>query len=261
MKNLIGNNTLHHAALRRWRQAAVLAGIGCALCAANPASATSELNRASTVACSSDNGQRQYCKADTQRGVRLIRPVQGSGCQAANWGYDARGVWVDRGCQAEFDLLGGATVTENDPTKTIAAGTAISVRTIELIDVLKSDGQVFSGAVDQNVLDESGEIAIPRGSYAKLIVKTVSDRYLALDLESVEVDGLRYIVTTNGDRAEGEPRAGIGPSPRSGDFVDGRALVGSITQLFTRVKTVRIPAESFLTFRLAQPLAIGEANK
>ncbi len=188
MKNLIGNNTLDHAALRRWRPAAVLAGIACALCAANPASAA-------------------------------------------------------------------------NPTKTIAAGTAISVRTIELIDVLKSDGHVFSGAVDQNVLDESGDIAIPRGSYAKLIVKTVSDRYLALDLELVEVDGSRYVVTTDGDHAASERRAGIGPSPRSGDLVDGRALAGSIAQLFTRGKTVKIPAESFLMFRLARPLAIVEANR
>jgi len=247
MKNLIGSNTLDHAALRKWGPAAVVAGIAWALCAANSARATDEPNRASTIACSSDNGQRQYCKADTSRGVRLIRQVQGDGCRAANWGYDARGVWVDRGCQAEFDLSGGAAFTESDPAKTIAAGTAISVRTGELIDVLKSDGNLFSGAVDQDVLDESGDIAIPKGSYAKLIVKTVSDRYLALDLESVEVDGLRYVVATNGDRAEGEPRTGIGPNPRSGDLVDGRALVGSITQLFSRGKTVKSSAVVYAT--------------
>jgi DUF3011 family protein len=257
MKNLIGSKKWGLAALRTWGPAAVGAGIACALCAANPASAKSELNRASTITCSSDNGQRQYCEADTRRGVRLIRQVRGSGCQPATWGYDVRGVWVDRGCQAVFDLSGGTTVTKSDPTKMIAAGTAISVRTSELIDVLKSDGHVFSGAVDQNVLDETGDIAIPKGSYAKFIVKTISDRYLALDLELVEVDGLRYVVTTNGDRAESARRAGIGPSPRSGDFVDGRALIGSITQLFTGGRAVKIPAESFLTFRLAQPLAIG----
>src|SRR5690348_16639832 len=136
MKHLIGNNPLDRATLRTWRPAAVVVGIACALCAANPASANNELNRASTIACSSDNGQRQYCKADTSRGVRLIRQVQGDGCRAATWGYDARGVWVDRGCQAEFDLSGGTTVTGSGPTKTIAAGTAISVRTSEPIDVL-----------------------------------------------------------------------------------------------------------------------------
>src|SRR5690349_16432517 len=137
MKNRIGRNKLDHAALRTWGPAVVVAGIAWALCAANPASAADELNRPSTIACSSDNGQRRYCKADTSRGVRLIRQVQGDGCRTVTWGYDTRGVWVDRGCQAEFDLSGGTTA-ETVPTKTIAAGTAISVRISEPIDVLKS---------------------------------------------------------------------------------------------------------------------------
>jgi hypothetical protein len=48
--------------------------------------------------------------------------------------------------------------------KTITAGTAISVRTSEPIDVQKSDGQELSGTVCQDVLAENGDIAIPRGS-------------------------------------------------------------------------------------------------
>src|SRR5579871_778728 len=82
-----------------------------------------------TIVCSSDNGQRRYCKADTSRGVRLIRQVRGFGCRPATWGYDARGVWVDRGCQGEFDLAGG-TGNERDRTipQTIGVGTNIAVR-------------------------------------------------------------------------------------------------------------------------------------
>lgn len=262
MKNLIGSNKLDHAALRTWGPAAVVAGIACALCAANPASAKNELNGVSTIACLSDNGQRQYCRADTRRGVRLIRQVRGSGCQPANWGYDARGVWVDRGCQAEFDLSGGADHGrdgESSTVKTIAAGTSILVRNSETIDVMKSDGRVFSGVVDQDVFDENGDVTIPRGSYAKLIVKNASDQYLALDLELVEVNGLRYMVTTNGDRTEDERL--IGPIPRAGDLVDGGGLIDSITQLFTRGKTVKIPAESFLTFRLERPLKMGKVDR
>jgi hypothetical protein len=38
-------------------------------------------------------------------------------------------------------------------------------------------------------------------------------------------------------------------------------LIDSITRLFTRGKTVKIPAESFLTFRLEQPLKMEKANK
>ena len=259
----IGNSKLVHPVLGTWRPVAVAAGIVWALCSAPAGGAQNGLIGPDTIACSSDNGQRQYCKADTRRGVRLILQTRGIGCRPATWGYDTRGIWVDRGCQAEFDISGRAdrgVDGESSAVKTIAAGTNISVRNSETIDVIKSDGRVFAGVVDQDVFDENGNVSIPKGSYAKLIVKKASNQYLAVDLELVEVNGLRYMVTTNGDRTEGEQRGGIGPNPRAGDLVDGGALIGSVTQLFTRGKAVKIPAESFLTFRLEQPLKIGEGR-
>jgi hypothetical protein len=55
------------------------------------------------ITCSSDNGGRQYCQADTRRGVRLVKQRSGSPCvQGSSWGYDGRGIWVDRGCRADF---------------------------------------------------------------------------------------------------------------------------------------------------------------
>lgn len=57
------------------------------------------------VACSSDDGGRHFCEADTRRGVRLARQISGSACtQDLSWGYDDRGIWVDHGCRAEFAL-------------------------------------------------------------------------------------------------------------------------------------------------------------
>lgn len=56
-----------------------------------------------TITCSSNDGKRNYCNADTRGGVRLSRQISGSACiQGQTWGYDNRGVWVDRGCRAEF---------------------------------------------------------------------------------------------------------------------------------------------------------------
>ncbi len=56
-----------------------------------------------TTTCSSNDGRRHYCGIDTSRGVRLNRQISGSACiQGQTWGYDRRGVWVDRGCRAEF---------------------------------------------------------------------------------------------------------------------------------------------------------------
>jgi Protein of unknown function (DUF3011) len=62
--------------------------------------------RGQTITCSSNNGKRIYCSADTSRGVRLTNQRSGSPCvQGQTWGYDRRGIWVDRGCRADF-LIG-----------------------------------------------------------------------------------------------------------------------------------------------------------
>lgn len=61
-----------------------------------------------TVTCSSNDGRRNFCAADTSRGVRLSRQISGSACiQGQTWGWDNRGLWVDRGCRAEFIVGGG----------------------------------------------------------------------------------------------------------------------------------------------------------
>jgi hypothetical protein len=59
----------------------------------------------SVVTCSSDDGGRHYCSADTSRGVRMGRQRSGSPCREGDtWGYDRRGIWVDKGCRADFVL-------------------------------------------------------------------------------------------------------------------------------------------------------------
>ena len=59
------------------------------------------------ITCSSDNGKRNYCNADTSRGVRMVNQRSGSPCvQGQSWGYDRNGIWVDRGCRADFQLGG-----------------------------------------------------------------------------------------------------------------------------------------------------------
>ena len=57
------------------------------------------------ISCSSDDGGRHYCHADTRRGVLLVRQRSGSPCsEGSTWGYDERGIWVDRGCRADFAI-------------------------------------------------------------------------------------------------------------------------------------------------------------
>jgi hypothetical protein len=63
---------------------------------------------AQQITCSSDNGRRNYCAADTRGGVTMIRQRSGSACvQGSTWGFDRRGIWVDRGCRADFMINTG----------------------------------------------------------------------------------------------------------------------------------------------------------
>lgn len=65
-------------------------------------------SNARTVSCSSEDGRRRYCDADTRGGVRLIRQRSDVPCErGSSWGFDDRGIWVDRGCRADFALEDG----------------------------------------------------------------------------------------------------------------------------------------------------------
>jgi len=60
------------------------------------------------VTCSSNDGKRNWCDIGGSRDVRLSRQISGSACiQGSTWGTDRRGLWVDRGCRAEF-IIGRA---------------------------------------------------------------------------------------------------------------------------------------------------------
>ncbi len=58
-----------------------------------------------TITCASaPGGGRTYCAADTRGGVVLVTP-RGPRVpcqQGVQWGFDARGIWVQGGCAADF---------------------------------------------------------------------------------------------------------------------------------------------------------------
>ncbi|WP_158944841.1 DUF3011 domain-containing protein [Granulicella sp. S190] len=55
------------------------------------------------ITCSSDDGRRNWCDVGPSRDIRLVRQISGSPCvRDSTWGVDRRGLWVDRGCRAEF---------------------------------------------------------------------------------------------------------------------------------------------------------------
>jgi hypothetical protein len=55
------------------------------------------------ITCSSDDMNRHYCPADTHGGVRLYKQLSDARCEEGySWGFDEHGIWVDRGCRADF---------------------------------------------------------------------------------------------------------------------------------------------------------------
>jgi len=59
------------------------------------------------VYCPSDDMNRAWCPADSRFGVRMIRQRSQAACvENETWGYGKRGIWVDRGCRADFRVTG-----------------------------------------------------------------------------------------------------------------------------------------------------------
>lgn len=64
-------------------------------------------DQSAQIRCDSNNNRRQYCPVDLGRGgrVRLIRRLSDSRCnEGSTWGWDRRGIWVDYGCRAIFQV-------------------------------------------------------------------------------------------------------------------------------------------------------------
>jgi hypothetical protein len=53
--------------------------------------------------CESTDNRTRYCNADTRYGVEMVRQLSRSACiEGRTWGVSREGVWVSRGCRAEF---------------------------------------------------------------------------------------------------------------------------------------------------------------
>src|SRR5947208_1246980 len=59
------------------------------------------------IRCESDNNTRHNCRFDGIGNVTLQRQFSRNACvEGRSWGFNDRGIWVDRGCRAEFTLGG-----------------------------------------------------------------------------------------------------------------------------------------------------------
>ncbi len=172
---------------------------------------------------------------------------------------------------------------------TLPEGTEISVLTNDNIDsATANEGQSFSADVAEDVRDQSGNVVIPKGSEAELILrrlgtqgKITGSSEMVLDLQSVKVNGRRYTISTEDLSQKGNE--GLGANKRTATMVGGGAVLGTLigaiagggkgaaigaatgaaagagTEVLTRGKAVKVPSESKLRFKLDQPLYLRSA--
>jgi len=116
----------------------------------------------------------------------------------------------------------------------VPAGTEITVRTEETIDSGKAvEGQTYPADVTRDVLDRAGNVVIPHGSNAQIVIRSVSKggkfrgtSDLIMDLASVSVEGRQYQLVTADLEERGH--SGVGVNKRTGEFAGGGAAVGAI---------------------------------
>jgi hypothetical protein len=168
----------------------------------------------------------------------------------------------------------------------LPAGSDVSVRTNEAIDsATAAEGQTFDAQVTRDARDANGDVVIPRGSSARIVIRSASkgSRFrgasdLVLDLQSVSIGGRRYGIETAEISQKG--KSGLGANKRTAEYTGGGAALGAIigaiagggkgaaigggagagagalTQLLTKGGSIKVPPESVLTFRLEQPLRV-----
>jgi hypothetical protein len=174
----------------------------------------------SRIVCESRNYQYSYCRADLRGArVRMVNELsRGRLCREGyGWGTDRRGIWVDRGCRAEFEIRDRGRDRDRDQGGEIAAG-AIGL---------------FLGAMIANSKSESNQ-AIPSwaiGTFQGYNGSLGEDVTLVVNPDGVVQEYTR-MGEVRGSWIPGSSQVSVG------------GLVYDITQEANGVRTVQVSAPS-----------------
>ena len=165
----------------------------------------------------------------------------------------------------------------------IPAGTTLEVRTNESINSKDAtEGRTYQGEISTEVVGRNGEVLIPKGSQAELVVLEMREKSgikgagIQLGLQSLTVNGTRYLVVSK----EVEQTGGLGKNRRTAEMVGGGAALGTLigatagggkgaviggligaaagaaAQILTQGDEVRIPAETVMQFRIEETMRL-----
>jgi hypothetical protein len=178
----------------------------------------------------------------------------------------------------------------NTRTYELPAGSELSIRMNEGIDSgTATEGQRFDAQLTRDARDANGNVVIPRGSRASVVIKSASrgGRFrgasdLVLDLQTVTINQKQYRIDAADISQKG--KSGVGANKRTATYGGGGAALGAIigaiagggkgaaigagagagagvlTQVLTKGGSIKVPAESVLTFSLDKSLWVTEAD-
>ena len=169
----------------------------------------------------------------------------------------------------------------------VPEGTEIAVRTDQYISSNNAaEGRSFPASIQRDIVDASGNVVIPRGSAAQLVIRrvdeggTFNNGSFVLDLDGVQVNGRWHHVAAEDLRVKDQN--GIGANRRTGEMVGGGAALGTLlgavagggkgagigaiagaivgggVEVATKGHEIRVPAETLLRFRLDRPMRLRE---
>ena len=175
-------------------------------------------------------------------------------------------------------------------TYELAVGTEVPVRSEETIDSARAaEGQTYAAEVTTDIRDANGDVVIPSGANAQIVIRSAAkggrirgSSDLVLDLASVSVGGQMYQVSSTDMVKQG--KTGMGANKRTAEYTGGGAAIGAIigaiaghgkgaalgaasgagagaiTQIVTKGGSIKVPAETVLTFKLDRPLRVVAAT-
>ena len=175
-------------------------------------------------------------------------------------------------------LLAAAAAFAQGP-RVLPSNTDIKVRTSTEIPAKPAANTTYSARIADDVLDQSGAVAIPRGSEARLEAYPTDDgKDTYLDLSSVTVNGRRYLLNTQDNAKNSSTPGGLGANKRTAkicrrrrrgwrsagrdirwrqgccDRCIGRRRGWCRCASLHRNSDKAVPAETVLSFKLAQNL-------
>ena len=110
-------------------------------------SSRQQLNSSGNVTCASEDYKYNYCRVSTNNQVRLVNQASAADCiENETWGYDNGGIWVDKGCRAEFSLGNSSVTTSTTGGRRDPIRTTVTCESDDY-DYKHCDAPVWEGSV------------------------------------------------------------------------------------------------------------------